>query len=128
MPAFDFDNHTLCIKCRDQVCDLEVHCDECRGWPLSKRKVFVNYNHGLKARRESKKRRARLSGAAHSSDQSVYDTDTDVPLVDEPSVPVQNVQLRVCRFTRVPSFTRMCSFRGPLYGGCSIGCFIPFVR
>ena len=37
-------------------------------------------------------RSARLSGAAHSSDQSVYDTDTDVPL-DEPSVPVQNVQL-----------------------------------
>ena len=93
MPSFDFDSHTLCIKCRNQVCDLEVYCDECRDWPLSKRKVFVNYNRSLKARRDSKKRRARLSGAAHSSDQSVYDTDTDVPLVDEPSVPVQNVQL-----------------------------------
>ena len=92
MPSFDFDNHTLCIKCRDQVCDLDVHCDECRDWPLSKR-VFVNYNRGLKARRDSKKRKARLAGAAHSSDQSVYDTDTDVPLLDEPSVPVQNVHL-----------------------------------
>ena len=92
MPSFDFDNHTPCIKCRDQVCDLDVHCDECRDWPLSKR-VFVNYNRGLKARRDSKKRKARLAGAAHSSDQSVYDTDTDVPLLDEPSVPVQNVHL-----------------------------------
>ena len=94
MPSFDFDNHTLCIKCRDQVCDLVVHCDECRDWPVSKRKVFVNYNRGLKARRDSKsKRKARLSGAAHSSDQSVYDTDTDVPFLDEPSVPVQSADL-----------------------------------
>ena len=78
MPSFDFDNHTLCIKCRKQVCDLEVVCDDCRDWPLSKRKAFVNYNHSLKARRDSKKRRARLAGTAHSSDQSVYDTGTDV--------------------------------------------------
>ena len=40
--------------------------------------------------REYKQRQARLAGAA--SDQSVYDTDTDVPL-DEPSVPVPNVHL-----------------------------------
>ena len=94
MPSIDFDSHTLCIKCRNQVCDLDIHRDECRDWPVSKRKVFVKYNCGLKARRDSKKkRRARLSGAAHSSDQSVYDTDTDVPLLDEPSVPVQNVDL-----------------------------------
>ena len=88
MPSFDFDNHTLCTKCRNQVCDLELVCDECRDWPLPKRKVFVNYNNSLRARREYKKRKARLAGAA--SDQSVYDTDTDVPL-DEPSVPMQNV-------------------------------------
>ena len=94
MPSIDFDSHTLCIKCRDQVCDLDVHCDECRDWPVSKRKVFVKYNRGLKARRDSKRKlKARLSGTAQSSDQSVYDTDTDVPLLDEPSVPVQSVDL-----------------------------------
>ena len=70
---------------------MEIVCDECRDWPLPKRNVFVSYNRGLKTRREYKKRKARLAGAA-SSDQSVYDTDTDVPL-DEPSVPVQNVHL-----------------------------------
>ena len=92
MPNFDFDNHKLCITCRGQVCDLEIVCDQCRDWPFSKRKVFVNYNRGLQTRREYKKRKARLSSAARSSDQSVYDTDTDVPL-DEPSVPVPNVQV-----------------------------------
>ena len=40
--------------------------------------MFVSYNKSLKARREYKKRKARLASAA--SDQSVYDTDTDVPL------------------------------------------------
>ena len=67
---------------------MELVCDECRDWPLQKRKVFVNYNNSLRTRREYKQRQARLADAA--SDQSVCDTDTDVPL-DEPSVPVQNV-------------------------------------
>ena len=63
-------------------------CDECRDWPPQKRRVFVKYNNSLRTRREYKRRQARLAGAA--SDQSVGDTDTDVPL-DEPSVPMQNV-------------------------------------
>ena len=67
---------------------MELVCDECRDWPLQKRKMFVNYNKTLRIKREYKQRQARLAGAA--SDQSVCDTDTDVPL-DEPSVPVQNV-------------------------------------
>ena len=67
---------------------MELVCDECRDWPLQKRRVFVNYNNSLRTKREYKQRQARLAGA--SSDQSVCDTDTDVPL-DEPSVPVQNV-------------------------------------
>ena len=121
MPSIDFDTHTLCIRCRNQVCDLNVHCDECRDWPDSKRKVFVKYNRGLKARRDSKrKHKARLSGAAQSSDQSVYGTDTDVPFLDEPSVPVQGIDLD-CVVSRV------CSFRGPLHGGWPIGSFICFV-
>ena len=94
MPSIDFDTHTLCIGCRNEVCDLNVHCDECRDWPDSKRAAFVKYNRNLKSKRDYKsRRRARLSGAAQSSDQSVYDTDTDVPSLDEPSVPVQGVNL-----------------------------------
>ena len=69
---------------------MQLVCEECRDWPVTKRKVFVNYNNKLRTKREYKQRQARLAGAA--SDQSVYETDTDVPL-DEPSVPVPNVHL-----------------------------------
>ena len=94
LPSIDFDTHTLCIGCRNQVCDLNVHCDECRDWPDTRRAAFVKYNRTLKAKRDYKARRkARLSGTARSSDQSVYDTDTDVPSIDEPSVPVKDVNL-----------------------------------
>ena len=69
---------------------MQLVCDECRDWPVTKRKIFVNYNHKLRTKRESKRRQARLASAA--SDQSVCDTDTDVPL-EEPSVPVQDMHL-----------------------------------
>ena len=42
MPSFAYDNHTLCTRCRNQVCDMQFVCDECRDWPIQKRKVFVN--------------------------------------------------------------------------------------
>ena len=90
MPSFSYDNHTLCTRCRNQVCDMQLVCEECRDWPITKHKVFVNYNNKLCTKREYKQRQPRLAGAA--SDQSAYETDTDVPL-DEPSVPVSNVHL-----------------------------------
>ena len=69
---------------------MQLVCDECHDWPVTKRKLFVNYNKKLRSKRESKRRQARLASAA--SDQSVCDTDTDVPL-EEPSVPVQDIHL-----------------------------------
>ena len=44
MPSIDFDAHTLCIGCRRKVCDMSVHCDECRDWTDSYRAAFVKYN------------------------------------------------------------------------------------
>ena len=90
MPSIVFDAHTLCIGCRDQVCDMSIHCNECRDWPDSYRLAFVKYNRSLKARRDSKvRRKARQSAAQSQSDQSVYDTDTEVPSIDEPIPSVQ---------------------------------------
>ena len=90
MPSIDFDAHTLCIGCRHQVCDLTVHCDECCNWTATYRAAFVKYNRTLKAKRDSKDRRkARLSAAQSPSDQSVYDTDIEVPSIDEPLPSVQ---------------------------------------
>ena len=91
MPSITYDNHTICTKCRKQVCDITLVCAECRDWPLSKRQISVDYNNSLRVKRESKQRQLRLA-AAYALDQSVYETDTDVP-VDEPSVPVQNVHV-----------------------------------
>ena len=91
MSSITYDNHTLCTKCRKQVCDITLVCEECRDWPLSQRQVFVYYNNSLRLKRESKRRQLRLA-SAYASDQSVYDTDTDVP-INEPSVPVQNVHV-----------------------------------
>ena len=90
MPSIVFDAHTLCIGCRDQVCDMSVHCDECRDWSDSYRLAFVKYNRTLKAKRDSKvRRKARHSAAQSQSDQFVYDTDTEVPSIDEPIPSVQ---------------------------------------
>ena len=72
----------------------------------------MKYNRNLKAKRDYKgRRKARLLGAAQSpSDQSVYDTDTDVPSLDDPlpSVQVQSVNLdcvvsQECVVSEVPS-------------------------
>ena len=90
MPSLDFDAHTLCIGCRHQVCDLTVYCDECRNWSDTYRSAFVKYNRTLKAKRDYKgRRRARLGAAQSPSDQSVCDTDTEVPSLDEPFPSVQ---------------------------------------
>ena len=90
MPSIVLDAHTLCIGCRHQVCDISVHCDECHDWTDSYRLAFVKYNRTLKAKRDSKERRkARRSAAQSQSDQSVYDTDTEVPSIDEPIPSVQ---------------------------------------
>ena len=106
MPSIDFDAHTLCIGCRHQVCDLTVYCDECCNWSDTYRSAFVKYNRTLKAKRDYKgRRKARPSGAAQSpSDQSVYDTDTEVPSLDEPlpSVQVQSDNVE-CVVSEAPS-------------------------
>ena len=67
MPSIMYDNHTLCIKCRKQVCDMSVVCEECRDWPITKRQVFVNYSNSLRVKRESKQHQARLA-ADYASD------------------------------------------------------------
>ena len=105
MPSIVFDAHTLCIGCKDQVCDMSVHCYECRDWSDSYRLAFLKYNRTLKARCDSKvRRKARLGAAQSQSDQSVCDTDTDVLSINEPipSVQVQSDNVE-CVVSEAPS-------------------------
>ena len=101
MPSIDFDAHTLCIGCRQKVCDMSVHCDEYRDWTNSYRVAFVKYDRTLDSKG---RRKARLSAAQSQSDQSVYDTDTEVPFIDEPmpSVQVQSDNVE-CVMSEAPS-------------------------
>ena len=75
------------------------------NWSDTYRSAFVKYNRTLKAKRDYKgRRRARLSAAQSPSDQSVCDTDTEVPSLDEPlpSVQVQSDNVE-CVVSEAPS-------------------------
>ena len=74
-------------------------------WSDSYKLAFVKYNRTRKARCDSKvRRKARLSAAQSQSDQSVCDTDTDVPSINEPipSVQVQSDNVE-CVVSGAPS-------------------------
>ena len=104
MPSIVFDAHTLCIGCKDQVCNMSVHCYECRPGRTHIDWRFSN-NRTLKARRDSEvRRKARLGAAQSQSDQSVCNTDTDVPSINEPipSVQVQSNKVE-CVVFEAPS-------------------------
>ena len=51
MPSFLYDNHTLCTKCRNQVCNINLICYKCHDWIIMKRKTFVHYNNKLSIKR-----------------------------------------------------------------------------
>ena len=51
MPSFLYDNHTLCTKCRNQVCNKNLICYRCHDWIIMKLKTFVHYNNRLRIKR-----------------------------------------------------------------------------
>ena len=110
MPSIVFDAHTLCIGCKDQVCNMSVYCYECRPGRTHIDWCFSN-NRTLKARRDSEvRRKARLGAAQSQSDQSVCNTDTDVPSINEP---IPSVQVQSVRCPRLPP--RTLAYRTFLY-------------
>ena len=88
MPSIVFDAHTLCIGCEDQVCNMSVHCYECRDWSDSYRLAFLITT--LLRLGVIRQCGVRLGLVLRSlSDQSVCDTDTDVRSINEPIPSVQ---------------------------------------
>ena len=61
LPNIRYDTHTLCTRCRGQVCDLLVVCDECRDWTPEFRRDSLAYVRKLKQKRDWKRKHA--SGA-----------------------------------------------------------------
>ena len=97
MPSIVFDDHTVGIGCKDQVCNMSVRCYECRDWSDSYRLALPTYR-TLKARRDSTMRcKARLAATQFQSDQSVCDTDTDVPSFNEPNYQYLQFRFKVIK-------------------------------
>ena len=92
MPSIVFDAHTVRIGCKNQVLFIVMSA------MTGRTRIDWRYR-TLKARRDSTVRcKARLAVVQSQSDQSVCDTDTDVPSINEPipSVQVQSDKIVWC--------------------------------
>ena len=49
-----YDTHTLCEKCRGQVCGYDSFCDECRSWTKDFRRMYLKHQRTLHQKRVSK--------------------------------------------------------------------------
>ena len=49
-----YDTHTLCEKCRGQVCDYDSFCDECSSWTKDFRRMYMKHQRTLYLKRVSK--------------------------------------------------------------------------
>ena len=89
--VYSVDKHSLCVKCRGQVCNLLVFCDECKDWSTEFREIYVRHLRTLKQKRSSKDR---LKAKAHSFDMGVIDDDEVCISASETcdSVPVDPLQ------------------------------------
>ena len=79
-----YDKHTLCEKCRNQVCGSDSFCDECRSWPNDFRRMYVKHQRTLHQKRVS-------NGNAKAKAKSppvVDDAASNVSMESHMSVPV----------------------------------------
>ena len=51
-----YDTHTLCEKCRGQVCGYDSFCDECRLWTKDFRRMYMKHQRTLCQKRVSKEK------------------------------------------------------------------------
>ena len=66
-----YDKHTLCEKCRNQVCEYNSFCDECRSWSNDFRKMYVKHQRTLHQKRVSKgKAKAKAKSPPVSDDSA----------------------------------------------------------
>ena len=75
LPALKFDAHTLCNKCRGQVCSDSNKCDECVLWGEDFFSVYAKHTAALATRRrykaKIKKSKSEEAGPSGSVDEGV---------------------------------------------------------
>ena len=79
-----YDTHTLCEKCRGQVCGYDSFCDECRSWTKDFRRMYLKHKRTLHQKRVSKGN----AKAKAKSPTVVDDAASNVSLESHVSVPV----------------------------------------
>ena len=77
-----YDKHTLCEKCRKQVCSYSSFCDECRSWSTDFRKIYVKHQRTLHQKRVSKEK------AKAKSPPIADDSASNVSIESRVSIPV----------------------------------------
>ena len=89
-----FDKHTLCEKCRKQVCNYSSFCDECRSWSTDFRKVYVKHQRTLQQKRVSKEKAKTKSPpiADDSASNVSVDSHVSIPVVILP-IDAQSVDI-----------------------------------
>ena len=101
-----YDTHTLCEKCRNQVCGNYSFCDECRSWTKDFRRMCVKHQRTLHQKRVSKGN----AKAKAKSPPVVDDAASNVSMESHVSVPVvilpldsQSVNIDVGSVRRSPT-------------------------
>ena len=78
-----YDTHTLCEKCRNQVCGIDSFCDECRSWTKDFRRMYVEHKHTHQKRVSKGNAKAKAK-----SPPVVDDAASNVSMESHVSVPV----------------------------------------
>ena len=79
-----YDTHTLCEKCRGQVCGYDSFCDECRLWTKEFRRMYMKHQRTLHQKRVSKGN----AKAKAKSPPVVDDAASNVSMESHVSLPV----------------------------------------
>ena len=54
MSSLKFDEHSICVKCRDKQCSVDVRCNECRSWSVDFMLGYVKHQKSLVSKRGKK--------------------------------------------------------------------------
>ena len=79
-----YDTHTLCEKCRGQVCDYKFFCDECNSWTKDFRRMYMKHQRTLYLKRVSKEN----AKAKAKSPPAVDDAASNASIESHVSLPV----------------------------------------
>ena len=47
MSSLKFDEHSICVKCRDKQCSVDVRCNECKSWSVDFMLGYVKHQKSL---------------------------------------------------------------------------------